>query len=91
VKFRITRHSAFKVPDDALELLWQRLGSSHDGVSFAKVGAEIEASVGDEAPVSMTRDERVDIGRRAILAIVLDTCEPAAELRSDWFAVSFEG
>lgn len=91
MKFRITRHSAFKAPDDALDLLWSRLGASHDGVSFAKVGVEIKASAGEDAPVSMTSDERVDIGRRAILEILLEVCELAPELKSDWFAVSFEG
>jgi hypothetical protein len=90
VKFLITRHSAFKPPDDALDLLWQRLGAGRDEVSFAKVGAEIRATVGEDAPVSMTRDERVEIGRRAILEILTDVCELAPELKSDWFAVSFE-
>lgn len=91
VKFRITPHSTFKPPDDALELLWQRLGASRDEVSFAKVGAEIKASVEDDAPVAMTRDERVDISRRAVLGIVVDVCDGAPELKSDWFAVAFEG
>jgi hypothetical protein len=91
VKFRITRHSAFKPPDDAIELLWQRLGARRDEVSFAMVGDEIRASVGEDAPVAMTRDERVEIGRGAILAILLDVCELAPELKSDWFAVSFAG
>jgi len=91
VKFRISRHSAFKPPDDALDLLWLRLGASRDEVSFTKVGAEITASTGEDAPVSMTSDERVDIGRRAILEILRDVCELAPELKSDWFAVSFEG
>jgi hypothetical protein len=91
VKFRITRHTAFKPPDDAIELLWQRLGASRDEVSFAMVGDEIRASVGEDAPVAMTRDERVEIGRGAILAILLDVCETAPELKSDWFAVSFAG
>jgi hypothetical protein len=91
VRFRIARHSAFKPPEDALELLWQRLGTSREEVSFAKVGSEIKASVGDDAPVSMTHDERSDIGRRKVLEIVTDVCELAPELKSDWFAVSAEG
>lgn len=91
MNFRITHHSTFKPPADALELLWARLGPSREEVSFAKVGAEIKATTGDDAPVAMTRDERLDIGRRAVLAIVIDVCEGAPELRSDWFAVSFAG
>jgi hypothetical protein len=90
VRFKITPHSTFKPPADAIELLWTRLGPSRDDASFAKVGAEIKASLEDDAPVAMTSDERVDIGRRAILAIVLDVCEGAPELKSDWFAIGFE-
>jgi hypothetical protein len=91
VKFKITPHSAFKPPDDALELLWTRLGPRREDVSFVRVGAEIKASLDDDAPVAMTSDERADIGRRAVLAIVLEVCETAPELSSDWFAVGFEG
>ncbi len=89
--FKITHHSTFKPPADALELLAQRLGPSRDDVSFAKVGAVIKAATEDDSPVAMTSDERVDIGRRAVLAIVIDVCEGSPELQSDWFAVSFEG
>jgi hypothetical protein len=68
VQFRITPHSGYTPPADALETLWQRLGTRRDEVSFAKIGSEITARTGDEAPVSMTRDERVEIGRRAVLS-----------------------
>jgi hypothetical protein len=88
VKFRITRHSGFKAPADALELLWQRLDGRRDGASFAMVGAEIRATVGDDVPISMTRDERIEVGRLALLEILGDVCEQAPELRFDWFAVS---
>jgi hypothetical protein len=91
VKFKITRHSGFAPPEDALDLLWQRLGANHEGIRFTRVGSALIATVGEDAPVSMTRDERADIGRRAILEVVLDTCERAPDLKSDWFAVSFEG
>jgi hypothetical protein len=90
VQFKITPHSGFSPPADALETLWQRLGTRRDEVSFAKIGPEITARTGDEAPVSMTRDERVEIGRRAVLDAVRDVCDGAADLKSDWFAVSSE-
>jgi hypothetical protein len=90
VQFRITPHSALAPPPDALELLWQQLGGDHEDVSFAKVGSEITATTGEDAPVSMTVDERVEIGRRAVLDIVREICEQAPELRSDWFAVRSE-
>jgi hypothetical protein len=88
VRFRITRHSARKPPSDALELLWPLLGSKRDDVSFAKVGTEIRATWGADAPVSMERDERIEMGRRTILNILHDVCDRAPELRFDWYAVS---
>lgn len=90
VQFRIIPHSAFAPPSDALDLLWEQLGGHHEDVSFAKVGPEIVATTGEDAPVSMTMDERVEIGRRAVLSIVGDVCEGASGLRSDWFAVRSE-
>lgn len=88
--FRITPHSAAAPPADALELLWKRLGSEWGGVSFAKAGEEIEARTGEDAPVSMTSDEREEIGRRVVLDVVVRICEDAPELVSDWYAVSSE-
>ena len=88
MQFRITPHSTYAPPDDALDLLWQRLGTSREEVSFSRAGVEIRASTGEDAPVSMTRDERADIGRRAVLAVIRDVCEGAPELSADWFAVS---
>jgi hypothetical protein len=90
VQFRITPHSALAPPPDALELLWEHLGAYYEDVSFARVGPEIVATTGEDAPVSMTVDERVDIGRRAVLDVVREVCEGAPGLRSDWFAVSSE-
>ncbi|MGH2864342.1 MAG: hypothetical protein ACRDJX_03735 [Solirubrobacteraceae bacterium] len=88
--FRITPHSAAAPPAGALELLWQHLGATRDEVSFEKVGAEITATTGEDAPVSMTRDERIHIGRHVVLDILTEVCEAAPDLRSDWFAVSSE-
>lgn len=90
MQFRITPHSALAPPPDALELLWEQLGGYHEDVSFAKVGPEIMATTGEDAPVSMTVDERVEIGRRAVLDILREVCDGAPELRSDWFAVRSE-
>jgi hypothetical protein len=87
VQFRITPHSTYAPPADALDLLWQRLSPKYEDVSFARVGAEIRATTNEDAPVSMTRDERAEIGRRAVLAVLRDVCEGAPELSSDWYAV----
>jgi hypothetical protein len=77
-------------PADALDQLWQHLGTERQEMSFQKLSGEITVTPGADAPVSMTRDERVHIGRRAVLDVLREVCEEAPELRSDWFAVSSE-
>jgi hypothetical protein len=89
VDFRITRHSGSGAPDNALDLLWQELdGAENSRMRLAKRGAEIRATLRGDAPVSMEADEREEIGRRAVLQIVRDTCESAPQLNVAWFAVS---
>jgi hypothetical protein len=94
VTFRITFHSGFAAPADALELLWQQLDGNQDDfrfdddVRFAKVDPEIRATWKDDAPSSLERYEREEIGRRAVLDIVCEVCAGAPGLESDWFAVS---
>ena len=56
-------------------------------MSFAKAGSEISATWGEDAPVSMERDVRAELGHRAVLGIVRKVCERAPELEWDWFAV----
>jgi len=88
VQFRISPHSAVSPPAGAVELLWKHLGPSREELTFALAGAEIRADTGDDEPVSMTRDERTEIGRRVILTMLSEVCEEAPELQADWFAVS---
>jgi hypothetical protein len=88
VTFRITLHSGFAAPGHALEALWQQLDGNRDDARFAKADTEITVTWGEDAPISMERDEREEIGRRAVLDIVRDVCARAPELESDWFAVS---
>jgi hypothetical protein len=85
--FKITHHSGFAAPADALDLLWLRLGCNRDDVQFAKVDAELRATWRADAPLSMERPEREEFGRRAVLSILCEVCEGAPELKSDWFAV----
>jgi hypothetical protein len=88
VDFRITPHAGSAAPVDALDLLWQELEQRRGRVRFAKRGAEIRAMLRDDAPVSMERDEREEIGRRAVLDILREVCDGAPQLKLDWFAVS---
>jgi len=87
MQFTISPHAGFDAPADALELLWQRLGPRREEISFAKVGMEITARMIEDAPVSMTHDERREIGRRAVLNVIRDVCEGATEITLDWYAV----
>ncbi len=91
MRFKITGHSTYAPPEDALDRLWQQLGPRREEMSFARVGAEIKVELDEDAPVAMTRDERVDAGRRVVLELVTDICEATPGLQADWFAVSFEG
>ena len=88
MQFRISLHSAAAPPPDAVALLWQHLGSEREEVFFEQTGADITAQTGEDAPVSMTSDERAEIGRRRVLDLICEVCEQAPELRSDWYAVS---
>lgn len=93
MKFRISSHSGLRSPArpaDAIELLSERLGAKHEDASFARVGAEIWVNWGEDVLTSMGRDERSEIGRRAVLEIVREACESAPGLESDWFAVGFD-
>jgi len=92
MKFRITPHSGHAAPAPpahAIDALWERLGGSRDGMSFARVGPEISATWGEDAPASMERDERIELGRRAVLSILREVCETTPELELEWFAVGY--
>lgn len=89
MRFRITIHSGHGAPDDAIELLWRRLGVRQDEVSFGRHGwREIRASRGEDEGRFADGAERRERERRAVFEIVRDICEPAPELEADWFAVA---
>ncbi|HWG09186.1 MAG TPA: hypothetical protein VN672_09285 [Solirubrobacteraceae bacterium] len=87
MRFRITRHAGHAAPADAMELLLRRLGPRRDEVSFALVGAELRATTDDGEGYSWSREERVDVARRAIFDMLVEVCADAPELEAEWFAV----
>jgi hypothetical protein len=91
VRFTIAVHAGYGAPPDAIELLAKRLGSERDEARFTPTGDAIDATWGEEAPVSMASDERAQIGRRALLAILDEVCDDAPELAFEWFAISARG
>ena len=88
MKFKITIHARSGAPADALDLLWERLSAAREDVRFSRPGVAIIATWMSEAPVTMERDERKEVGRMVVWDIVRDVCESTAGLRADWFAVS---
>lgn len=86
MRFRITLHSGFRPPEDALDVLFEKLGSFREGVRFSKLSSEIRATLSDEG--SRERDELEEIGRSQVLDIVRAACQRAPDLQSDWFAVA---
>ena len=100
MQFRITSHSGLASrtrPDNAIDLLWQRLqevdrsidGPIDDEASFARVGRQIWVTWGPDVVASPERRERSEIGRSAVAGMVREACEVAPELDFDWFAVGF--
>jgi hypothetical protein len=90
VKFRITHHTGHggAVPPDALDELIQRLGAVRNDVEFSRSPTEIAATWNGYTSSSMTEDERIELGRRAILELVRDVCEEPPPLDVEWFAIS---
>lgn len=69
-------------------LLGERIPKRCEEVRFSVSGDQIEARLDCDRPVSTMRDERVEIGRRAVLEALEQVCERAPELRLDWYAVA---
>lgn len=69
-------------------MLFEQLGTRRGQASFRLQPGQINATWRGDAPVSSTQDERLEIGRRAILELVLKACKRVPELDSDWFAIS---
>ena len=91
MRFKVTRHSAERPPEGVVALLGERIPRRREDVMFTSVGGEIRARLDREDAVWMTQDERIEIGRQAVLEAVGEICERAPELKLDWYAVSPAG
>lgn len=74
-----------------MSLLCERLPHDCEDVCFSMSAGEIGASLDRDDSVSVTQDERVEIGRRAVLGALEEICERAPALKLDWYAVSPAG
>ncbi|HXD53998.1 MAG TPA: hypothetical protein VN618_04520 [Solirubrobacteraceae bacterium] len=88
MRFRVTRHTAVKPPEGVLDLLSARIPKRREDVLFSQVGGEIRARLDRDEAIAMTQDERVEIGREAVLEAVGEVCERSPDLKLDWYAVS---
>ncbi len=89
MKFVLTHHSGSGAPEDALELLWERLeGRRYEDVSFSRSGSEITARTSKEASISMERGESEEIARLTVLDCLTTVCERVPELKIEWYAIS---
>jgi hypothetical protein len=88
MEFRITTHTGYGAPADAIESLWPHLQAAgvENGV-FAKGHDEIRANRGHNEASRAIREEHMDGERRAILEAVCEVCDRTAELESDWYAI----
>jgi hypothetical protein len=88
MRFRVTKHAAVKSPDGVLSLLSERIPARRGDVVFSLRGREIQARLDRDDSVWMTEDERIEIGRDAVIEAVGEVCKGSPELKLDWYAVS---
>jgi hypothetical protein len=88
LKYRITLHSGFHAPDDAIELLWSHLEQLRHDVRFMKIGPELRATWGELPTSYEVREGRSEEGRLLVLDLIREVCERTEDCKSDWFAVA---
>ncbi len=88
MEFRITTHTGYGAPADAIESLWPHLQAGGvENEVFAKRHDEIRANRGHNEASRAIREAHMDRERRAILEAVCEACDRTAELESDWYAI----
>jgi hypothetical protein len=89
VNYRITPHSGYNAPPDALDRLFELLGPRRGDFTFSKSSdAEIAAVWSADVPSTTAQDELVETGRCALLDLVREECELTPSLDIDWYAFS---
>jgi hypothetical protein len=89
MEFRITPHTAYGAPVDAIESLWPHLETADVAdAAFARSPEGITASWGYDDASRTIREELTVRERREVLEAVCDVCDRAPGLESDWYAIS---
>jgi hypothetical protein len=70
-------------------LLWPHAQAARsDEVRFVKRRTEMRAMWGEGEGTRETRDERMQVERRAVFEALREICDRTPELDADWYAVS---
>jgi hypothetical protein len=90
MEFRITTHTAYGAPADAIASLWPHLETADvaDGAFARGPEEQITASWGYGDASQTVREELMFRERREVLEAVCEVCDRAPGLESDWYAIS---
>jgi hypothetical protein len=87
MRFRITAHSGYDAPADAMDRLLASLSGQSGKGRFRKVGREIRVVWGTEDG-GWDRPERREFERAEVLDFIRETChEGGPALNIDWYAI----
>jgi hypothetical protein len=88
MEFRITTHTGYGAPADAIESPWACLrATSVEDATFARGHEEIRATWGYDEASRAIMEELVEPNRRALLEVVCELCDRTTGLESDWYAI----
>jgi hypothetical protein len=88
MEFRITTHTGYGAPVDAIEALWSILqATSIEDAAFERGHHEILATSGYDEGSRATREELLEPRRRELFEALCEVCDGASGLESDWFAI----
>ena len=88
MEFRITPHTGYGAPPDAIESLWSILqATSIEDAAFDMRHGEITATWGHDEGSRVTLEELMEPKRRELLEAVCEVCDDGSGLESDWYAI----
>jgi|SRR5581483_1654749 len=86
MRFRITSHTGYDAPADAMDQLLASLSGHRSKGRFRKVGREIRVVWGSEDG-GWDRPERRELEREQVLDLIRERCREESSLSADWYAV----
>ncbi len=86
MRFKITYHTGYDAPADAMDQLLASLTERRAKGRFRKVGREIRVEWGADDG-GWDRPERRELEREELLHLLRETCRAGSALNADWYAV----